>query len=311
MDQIKLNNHTHRDDIRVSGNDRLASTNELSDLCGMGSGPLALQSDDTPVPRKLISTQARSARTKVLVVEDNAMDQRVLEGYLQGHQAKTVIVNNGPEAVERLRNESFDIIFINIQMPDFDGYTTTQVIRQQLLLNTPVIAMTAHPMATDEERCLGLGMNEYLAKPIRVRHLDDVLARFIQTPENRKNVMNTTDDIGADVIHVSFLDELLDGDNELLTELVTLFMRDLESSRQTLFNSVQQNDQALFKQTSHKFRSSINSLAMIDIAKKLKHLETDSPMNKQVITTELTTIFREIDEGLVFLKKRVDPLDHN
>jgi CheY-like chemotaxis protein len=314
MDQNKTepDNHTQPDGIRVSVNDRLVSINELPALSSIESGQLAQQPDAVASRApKLVLSQARSANTKVLVVDDNMMNQRVLEGYLQGHQVETVVVNNGLEAVEMLKSELFDVIFMNIQMAGMDGYTATQIMRQQLLLSTPIIAMTAHLMADEHERCLAVGMNEYLPKPIRIHQLDDVLGRLTVPIESRRNVTNTTLDIGADVIHVSFLDELLNDDNELLRELVALFVRDLAAYRQTLFESVEQNDRELFKQTSHKFRSSINALAMIDVAKKLRYLETDSTLDNLALAGELTTVFQKVNEGLSFLTRRINTQKHN
>lgn len=314
MDQKKteLDNHIQVDGSRISINDRLASITELPDLPSIESDQLVPQPEsvapDTP---KQVSSQVRSANTKVLVVDGNTMDQRVLEGYLQGHQVETVLVDNGLEAIEVLKNELFDVIFMNLHMAGMDGYTATQIIRRQLLLSTPIIAMTSHPIADEQARCLTAGMNEYLSKPIRIHQLDDVLARHTVTRKSRKIPMNTPLDIGADIIHMGFLDELLHGDTKLLSELVALFIRDLAAYRQTLFESVRQNDRELFKQTSHKFRSSINSLAMIDVAKKLRYLETNNTINSLATTGELTTIFQEINEGLVFLKKRIDTNEHN
>lgn len=308
MEQSKTepNDRTYLDSIRVSGNNLSASISELPDMSSVKSGALPLQ----PViiasgPRRLASSSGRSANMKVLVVDDNIMNQRVLEGYLQGHQVKTVIVGNGPDAIDILKNDLFDIIFISIQLPEMDGYTTTQIIRQQLLLSTPIIAMTSDATANEQECCRAAGMNECLSRPIRMEQLDDVLAHITVSRQNRENVMNTTVTIGADIIHVSFLDELVDGDNELLSELVALFMRDLESYQRTLFESTQLNNRDLFKQTSHKFRSSINSLAMIDVAKRLRHLETNDNMDNLAVASELTTVFKEINEGLLFLKQRI------
>lgn len=270
------------------------------------SGSLLLQPVIVAADKlRLASSPGRSTNMKVLVVDGNTMNQRVLEGYLQGHQVKTVIVSNALEAIDILKRDLFDVIFMNIQLPEMDGYTATQIIRQQLLLSTPIIAMTAHATANEQERCRAVGMNEYLPSPIHMQQLDDVLARLTVSRQNRENIVNTRVTTGADIIHVSFLDELVDGDNELLSELVTLFMRDLESYRHTLFESVQQNDRDLFKQTSHKFRSSINALAMIDVAKRLRYLEVTNDIDNTAVASELTTVFQEINEGLLFLKQRI------
>ena len=187
-----------------------------------------------------------------------------------------------------------------------DGYLATEIIRQQLVLNTPIVAMTAYTMAGEEERCLLAGMNDYLSKPIRMNQLNNILDRFVPDSASKKETTAPTNlvDMETNIVDESFLNELMDGDDELLAEMVSLFLQDLPTYRNTLFDAIDALDYPLFKQTAHKFRSSLNSLAMLDTAKNLKLLETDTtidPMTKQV---RLTSLFEEINQGLEFFEKR-------
>jgi signal transduction histidine kinase/CheY-like chemotaxis protein len=244
---------------------------------------------------------------RVLIVEDNILNQKVMEGYLKRHQVMPTIVNNGFEAVEILKNMSFDLIFMDIQMPIMDGYLATETIRKQLALNTPIIAMTAYTMAGEQERCLSTGMNDYLSKPIRINQLDNVLARFMPDPasKNQPTTPANTVAMGTNIIDESFLNELMDGDDELLAEMVSLFQEDLPNYRQTLFNAIDQQDQSLFKQTAHKFRSSLNSLAMLETAKGLKLLETDVALDPLAKRAQLASLFEDINQGMKFFDSRL------
>jgi two-component system sensor histidine kinase/response regulator len=115
------------------------------------------------------------------LAEDNAVNQkiacRVLEK--QGHQV--TIAPDGREALAALERENFDVVLMDVQMPEMDGFETTAAIRvreRDTGKRLPIIAMTAHAMQGDRERCLAAGMDGYIAKPIRVRELIELLEKF-------------------------------------------------------------------------------------------------------------------------------------
>jgi PAS domain S-box-containing protein len=123
----------------------------------------------------------KAARLRVLLAEDNAVNQkiacRVLEK--QGHQV--TIAPDGREALAALDRENFDVVLMDVQMPEMDGFETTAAIRvreRNTGKHMPIIAMTAHAMQGDRERCLAAGMDGYIAKPIRARELIELLEKF-------------------------------------------------------------------------------------------------------------------------------------
>lgn len=128
-----------------------------------------------PVP--LLVSPSQSGR--ILVAEDNRVNQRVLLAQLEklGYQATTV--SSGAEAAEALVRETFDIVLMDCQMPVMDGFEATRRIRQAGFTSLPIVAVTANAMAGDRERCLKEGMNDYLSKPIDMHQLASVLARWL------------------------------------------------------------------------------------------------------------------------------------
>ncbi len=124
--------------------------------------------------------QKASQSKQVLLVEDNLINQKVAVKILQKHDCQVEVACNGKEAVEVLKGNQFDIIFMDCQMPEMDGYEATAAIRKQEnnIRHTPIIAMTANAMKGDREKCLAAGMDDYLAKPIDKNRLQATLDKW-------------------------------------------------------------------------------------------------------------------------------------
>ena len=144
----------------------------------------------------LATARNAEASLRILVAEDNAVNQKLVARLLEkrGHTVK--IVGNGREALKSLAQESYDLVLMDMQMPEMDGFEATGELRKrekQTGLHTPVIALTAHAMKGDRERCLEAGMDGYLSKPIFAPELDELLGKYIalrsavsQAPEPEK-----------------------------------------------------------------------------------------------------------------------------
>jgi signal transduction histidine kinase/CheY-like chemotaxis protein len=115
---------------------------------------------------------------KVLIAEDNPMNQQLIKHLMKNWAINHTVVNNGVEAIEALKNENFTIVLMDIQMPEMDGYTATGVIRNELKLQIPIIAMTAHAMTGEKEKCIQLGMNDYVSKPLKETILYNIIAQY-------------------------------------------------------------------------------------------------------------------------------------
>src|SRR6266852_2515833 len=126
----------------------------------------------------------------VLLAEDNAVNQRLAVRLLEKRGHKVVVAGNGLEALAALKKESFDVVFMDVQMPEMDGYEATAAIREAERdsgRHQPVIALTAHAMKGDREKCLAAGMDGYLSKPIRPQELDEVLQEYLRNQQARMN----------------------------------------------------------------------------------------------------------------------------
>jgi CheY-like chemotaxis protein/signal transduction histidine kinase len=127
-----------------------------------------------------LHAQVAPSEVDILVVEDNAVNQRLVQVLLERAGYRVTVAATGAEALQALeRTPGFALVLMDVQMPDLDGFETTRRIRQDLRwAGLPIVAMTAHAMAGDDQRCLEAGMNGYLAKPVDAAHLREAVTRF-------------------------------------------------------------------------------------------------------------------------------------
>ena len=126
-----------------------------------------------------------AASLRVLVAEDNAVNQRLARRLLEKRGHQVVVASNGREALEAIAINTFDLVLMDVQMPELDGFEATAALRAKEAADgshLPVIALTAHAMKGDRERCLAAGMDGYLSKPIRPQELDDLLNLYAKLP---------------------------------------------------------------------------------------------------------------------------------
>ena len=130
-------------------------------------------------PVKAPATEALAGQ-RILLVEDNFINQQVAREILQQAGLKVVVAENGKDALGKIRQEQFDLVLMDVQMPEMDGYQATKIIRRNKKFKSlPIIAMTAQAMSGDKEKCLNAGMNDYIAKPISIQNTLSVLSRWL------------------------------------------------------------------------------------------------------------------------------------
>ncbi len=141
--------------------------------------------NDTSIPNELPLSSIAGAR--ILVVEDNAINQQIAREVLQQAGLVVVVVNNGEEAVQKVNEESFDVVLMDLQMPVMDGYEATRLIREDSRFDTlAIIAMTAHAMVEEKQKCLAIGMNGHISKPIDLNQLFTELRKWISEDSGRR-----------------------------------------------------------------------------------------------------------------------------
>jgi len=157
----------------------------------LGKPPDGTEEGEKPrlVTRHTLAEARHEAR--ILLVEDNVVNQKFALLLLEKSGYRADAVGNGKEAVKALETDAYDLVLMDVQMPEMDGYEATEVIRdpQSKVRNhdVPIIALTAHAMKGDRERCIEAGMDDYISKPIRAQNLAVVIERFLRDPGRDPN----------------------------------------------------------------------------------------------------------------------------
>ena len=230
---------------------------------------------------------------RILLAEDNPVNQEVATAMLQGMGLSLMIVNNGQEALTQLAQEHFDLVLMDCQMPVMDGFEATANIRQREVENSwpamPIIALTANAISGDREFCLVQGMSDYLSKPFAQGQLHEVLVRWLPkrsasatittlnsslsatTSKVKSPVRENSVEVEIDQQIIRQLRELREG---LLTRIIELFRSSSPALIAQLQEAVtEQNGDKLYK-TAHNFKNSAANLGLIALAAACRECES-------------------------------------
>jgi PAS domain S-box-containing protein len=252
---------------------------------------------------------------KIMVVEDNKVNQKVIRGLLAKFKVDSVIADNGQLALDLLANRTFDLIFMDCQMPVLDGYETTAAIRsrerQNGLPKQIIVALTAHAVAGEREKCLAAGMDDYLSKPIRHDQLANVLASWLgkgvtDVPGEHPAYSELPSQIALPVDKKLWNEELalkhLDGDKELLTDMIGLFFEEMPELLTKLYDAYNQNDLFELANVAHAIKGSAGHFCADSVSEGAARLERaarhNEPVDFQLMKDTLVDEVKNLMESL-------------
>jgi two-component system, sensor histidine kinase and response regulator len=203
-------------------------------------------------------------RLHVLLAEDNQVNQLLATRVFEKLGHRVTIVNNGREALSAVQAGKFDLVAMDVQMPEMDGLDATTAIRAWETAagtHTPIMAMTAHAMKGDRERCLAAGMDGYISKPIRIQELEHAIAQLVSPigtgPEAPVPEGTQSDGI---VDHVALLAGV-DGNRRLLRELIRLFIADCPQRLADIKQAIRGGDAEALRIAAHTLKGSVGNFA--------------------------------------------------
>jgi signal transduction histidine kinase/DNA-binding response OmpR family regulator len=248
-------------------------------------------------------------KVRLLLAEDNEINQKVALGIFKNFGYRTDVVSNGKDAVKAMEKVHYDMVFMDCQMPEMDGYAATAEVRSLrsnvLNHNVPIIAMTAHAMKGDREKCLASGMDDYLSKPIQPERILEVIEKWLArskkwqpeaTPDDIPTMNKVFDRTG-------FLDRLM-GDKDLAGEILDGFLADVPLQVYEMKKALDIGDAHSIRQQAHSLKgasANVGAMALADIA-----LQVELAGNAKDLI-KASSLISELDNQFEILKKSLNP----
>lgn len=226
-------------------------------------------------PEKSAVCPVSTPRLRLLLADDNPVNQKLAVGLLEKCGHKVVVVGNGRDALTAFDQQQFDAILMDVQMPEMDGFEATAAIREREKAagaHIPIVAMTAHAMRGDRERCLAAGMDAYVAKPVRAEELYGVLADV--TGHERAAAVTAPPAAPDAVFDRNEALAHVGGDTELLRELAATFLDQAPHWMCAIREALERQDSARLNAAAHPLKGSLGTFAAKTAASAAQRLET-------------------------------------
>lgn len=223
---------------------------------------------------------------KILLVEDNELNQLLAIKVFEKWSKKIDVADNGKKAIEKIEKKAYDIILLDIQMPEMDGIELTKYIRSNMgeKARIPIIALTAHATVEEERKCLENGMNDYLSKPY---DFDVLLNKLYLNLEVKKvntilsSVVQKEDLIKEKLVDLKYLKEFAEGDETFIKEMVSLYLENTPETMEIILKANANNDIKILKLEIHKLKSSLSLLGMVKASQCVDIIEKEIEINPQ------------------------------
>ena len=248
-------------------------------------------------PAELI-TEPIFEKTKILVAEDNPMNQKLVKYLLEQWHIDFDLRSNGVDTVEALKQTSaeYNLILMDIQMPEMDGYTATEKIRNELHLSIPIIAMTAHALAGEKEKCLAAGMDDYISKPLHEEQLYKLLNKYASkkfTP-------------ASSVIDLEYLQTISKGDKAFEKNMIRSFSIQIPEELKKLKIAIENKDYGNIASITHTMKSTVLYMGLQQLEPLLEEIENES-VNKNGLAS-ISNNFALVNSTCQLALKEVEDL---
>jgi len=260
------------------------------------------------IPREQNVTQFEPLTGRVLLVEDNPVNQAVALGMLEEIGCETVVAVNGQEAVDRCASEDFDIVLMDCEMPVMDGFVATAVIRDRAkdASKVPIIAVTANAINGDRERCIAAGMQDYISKPISPEKLHGTLRKWLHGAGQDDIALDVPDSIDtASLKNIGKLQGV--GGDKMIRQVVDLYLSSSLELVEDLRARLSQDDAEAVRQVAHALKSSSLTVGACELATLAQRMEEMGRNGKLVdaekYSSELDNLY---PKTVVALKKAIE-----
>jgi two-component system, sensor histidine kinase and response regulator len=248
-----------------------------------------------------VAPRAEPEKKNILVVEDNVVNQKVAVGQLSHLGYEAAVVGSGAEAIEAVRRRPYDLILLDCQMPDIDGYDVARTIRKMdnQTRRIPIVAMTAHAMEGEREKCLAAGMDDYLAKPVSTQRLSTVLVRWLGTRE-----------AVVDSEKIAGLQQLARANPSFMRDITGLFREDALVRIHELRDSASRADAEMIARAAHSLKSSSGNIGAARMYSLCATIESSARQgNLEGVADMVEQLATELDRALLALAQSANSTD--
>ena len=235
---------------------------------------------------------------KVLLVEDNQINQLLATTVLRQWKAEVDVAINGIYAIESLKKKQYDMILMDIQMPEMGGIEATQIIRKELNISTPIIAVTANALKGDREIYLEAGMDDYVSKPFEQNILYTKICKYITINSSTKEVKNETTNLttmekeSVQLYNLSEITKISGGDKAFTKQMITIFLEQVPQSLLQINQANQEKNFERIKSVAHQIKPSIDIMQIEELKKEVRFIEENAANQ---------TNLKQLDEHIVKL----------
>ena len=244
----------------------------------MSSGLIAVER--APATKPVVAHASEAAALRILIAEDNPVNQKVALHQLKKLGFAADAVDNGIEVLEALSRKSYDVIFMDCQMPVLDGYAATGAIRRRegSERHTWIVATTAHSLEGDREKCLASGMDDYVSKPIKLSDLQAAIERAVRPETNHPSpALSQVEESAPDAVDLTALAAFreMDPDGEMLAQLIEVFLENTPTILAEAQDALARGSAPLLGRAAHTLKGSCSNFGarrMRDICEQLEAL---------------------------------------
>lgn len=266
---------------------------------------------DAEVETGILDLDSDVKNIKVLVVEDMALNQLLMKTLLDDFGFECDIAVNGKIAIDKLNEKASDIILMDLQMPEMNGFEATEYIRNKMKSDIPIIALTADVTTVDLEKCKAVGMNDYIAKPVDERLLYSKIVGLVKKPTPSTAQKGTNDDVSKEIkcINLQYLNQRTKSNPVLMMEMISLYLEQTPPLILAMKKSLIDQDWSTLKATVHKMIPSFSIVGInTDFEKMAKQVQeyANSQLNMEGIPLLVSQLENVCNQACTELQGELD-----
>jgi PAS domain S-box-containing protein len=241
-----------------------------------------------------LQPESAAKNARILVAEDVALNQLLMKTLLEDFGYEMDIAANGKIAIDKFSETKYDIVLMDLQMPEMNGYEATEFIRNTLKSNVPIIALTADVTTADLEKCKACGMNDYISKPIDDKLLYRKLSRYLKQNDMKNDNLNSHPNDGS-CINLDFLKQLTKNNPDMIAEMIKVYLEETPQLIDKMKKSLNDRDWPSLKAAAHSIIPSFSTMGISEEYTQMIKAIEDLAVKKEN-PEKIQELLRSIDD---------------